>query len=288
MGGNSFMKCKLCDSEDVQFIHKGVRDRNDIDVYKCNNCTCKFLSTFEHMSEEFYEESGMLDGEVDLELYRLNSKEDDLRRANYLKNKIAGKKVLDFGCGAGGFLHFVNNDTYVANGVELDKSINTALNQEGITCFKNIEEIEGKYDFITLFHVLEHLINPLAILRDLKKHLEPNGVILIEVPHADDALLTLYNHEPFADFTYWSCHLILHTPFTLKKLAEEAQYKVNYVKQIQRYPLSNHLYWLSNDKPGGHKIFNFLNNDILNSEYENILASIGKCDTLLMEISDLY
>lgn len=278
------MNCKLCGSSSTEVIHKGVRDRNDIDVLRCSNCTGVFLSSFDHITNEFYEESGMLNGSVNLKEYRMKSYEDDERRAKYVHNKIIGKKVLDFGCGAGGFLHLIKKFTDTANGVELDLSINRALNNENILCFNNIESIEGKYDVITLFHVLEHLPNPIEILNELKKYLTPNGIILIEVPHAEDALLTLYNSSAFANFTYWSCHLFLHTTFTLEKLAEQAGYHINYIKQIQRYPLSNHLYWLSNNKPGGHAVFNFLNNDTLSGEYENVLASIGKCDTLLMEI----
>lgn len=275
--------CSLCQSKNIKTRYPYVRDSKELQVLECEDCGLVFLSSFDHVTDEFYEESGMLNGTNDLKKYRQQSYKDDQRRANSLKDKLIGKKVLDFGCGAGGFLHLIQSYTDIAVGVELDRFINRAINKEGIKCYDNLSEVEGKYDIITLFHVVEHLINPNQVLEGLKQHLNPNGVIIIEVPNADDALLTLYGNEKFADFTYWSCHVYLYNNFTLKKLMEQAGYNAKLVKQIQRYPLSNHLYWLSNGLPGGHNHLGMLNNDVLNKEYESSLAAVGKCDTILAE-----
>ncbi|WP_391120342.1 class I SAM-dependent methyltransferase [Psychrobacillus sp. L3] len=275
--------CSLCQSKNIKIRYPYVRDSKELQVLECEDCGLVFLSSFEHVTDAFYEESGMLKGTVDLKKYRQQSYKDDQRRANSLRDKLIGKKVLDFGCGAGGFLHLIQDYADIAVGVELDKQINRTINDEGVKCFPNIENIEGTYDVITLFHVVEHLVNPKEILNNLKKYLNPNGVIIIEVPNADDALLTLYNSKEFADFTYWSCHVYLYNSHTLKKLVEQADYQVKLVKQIQRYPLSNHLYWLSQGKPGGHNYLGLLDNVLLNQEYEDTLAAIGKCDTLLIE-----
>ncbi|MFJ7649032.1 class I SAM-dependent methyltransferase [Lysinibacillus sp. NPDC097279] len=277
------MKCSLCNSVQIKTRYPYVRDNKEIEVLECEECGLVFLSTIQHISDKFYEDSGMLNGIVNLKEYRLQSFKDDERRALDLRERIIGKQVLDFGCGAGGFLNLIKDFTGDVAGVELDKKINRALNEEGIYCYSNIDEIEGTFDVITLFHVLEHLTNPKEMLENLKKYLKPNGTIIIEVPNADDALLTLYKSTAFSDFTYWSCHVYLYNSHTLNKLVDNCGYNVKLVKQIQRYPISNHLYWLSENKPGGHKIFNLIDNQILNKEYENALAAIGKCDTILLE-----
>ena len=136
-----------------------------------------------------------------------------------------------------------------------------------------------------MFHVLEHILDPKAILSELTEMLADGGQIIVEVPNADDALLTLYQCEPFSNFTYWSCHLFLFTAKTLKMLFSQVNLKVNYIKQIQRYSLSNHLYWLANGKPGGHQKWRFLNSPELHAAYEKQLTAIGKCDTLLASVS---
>lgn len=277
--------CYLCQSNEISIKHDKVRDSDAIHVLECPNCGLVFLSTFSHITNQFYEESGMLNGKLDIKNYRNNSFKDDKRRADYCADSITNKSILDFGCGAGGFLHLIKGITKDAAGLEIDNNINNYINEEGIKCYKQITEIQDKFDYITLFHVLEHLPNPIEVLKGLRKYLNPSGSIIIEVPNSQDALLTLYKNKAFADFTYWSCHLFLFSKENLLNVFKQAGFNVKYIKQVQRYPLSNHLYWMSHQKPGGHKEFNFLHNSILNSEYENQLANLGYCDTLFAEIT---
>lgn len=117
--------------------------------------------------------------------------------------------------------------------------------------YKTLEECTEKFDIITSFHVLEHLADPIGYLMDIKKHLKDDGEIILETPNADNALLSLYNIKEFADFTYWSPHIILYNYDTIRILAEKSGLKVKWNRQVQRYPLANHLYWLSVHEPGG-------------------------------------
>jgi len=198
---------------------------------------------------------------------------------------------LDFGCGTGGFLLKAQNLAAITHGVELETHLNSHYKNRSLTVFQNLSDIPNdiqggrEYDIITMFHVLEHIPDPKSILIELSEILADGGQIIVEVPNADDALLTLYQCEPFSNFTYWSCHLFLFTVKTLKMLFSQVNLKVNYTKQIQRYPLANHLYWLANGKPGGHQKWNFLNSPELHTAYEKQLAAIGKCDTILASVS---
>ncbi len=114
--------------------------------------------------------------------------------------------------------------------------------------------------------MLEHFPEPKSILGKLSDMVADDGQIIVEVPNADDALLTLYQSETFSHFTYWSCHLFLFTSRTLEILVSQAGLKVDYIKHVQRYPLSNHLYWLANGEHGGYTFFK--------QDLENILLAI--------------
>mgnify|MGYP002377524708 FL=1 len=273
--------CYLCKGNNLSLRHKGVRDNADIDVLECHDCGLIFLSTFSHINDNFYEQSSMLGGKVDLKKYRINSLNDDNRRYHTLKDSLLNKRLLDFGCGGGGFLKLAEQVAESVRGVELDRTIRQTLNEkDGIEVFRSVDDLSGEYDVVTLFHVLEHLPDPVAVLKHLKSHLSAKGKLIIEVPNGNDALLQLYRCSSFERFTYWSCHLILFIPETLKKVAELAGYHVQYIKQVQRYPLSNHLHWLAMNKPGGHQVWDFMNTPDLHAAYEKQLASIGMCDTL--------
>ncbi len=122
------------------------------------------------------------------------------------------------------------------------------------------------------------------MLSNLADSLRENGRMIVELPSASDALLTLYDCDAFQRFTYWSQHLYLFTESTLERLARQAGLKVIAVERFQRYPLSNHLYWLSQGKPGGHQQWAFLDTPELASVYASVLAKLGKTDTLIAHL----
>ncbi len=110
------------------------------------------------------------------------------------------------------------------------------------------------------------------------------GYFIVETPNADDALLTLYGSEEFKKFSYWGCHVQLYTSNTLESILKKSGFEVILNKQIQRYPLSNHIYWLSKGKPGGHRVWKDLSNSIIDVEYERLLQNRGLCDTLFFVV----
>jgi len=81
----------------LEIIHYGTRDDSEINVLKCNNCGLVFLSSFDHVDDDFYEDGSMLENKH-IDAYLAESIKDDLRRYSFLKEKVIGKKVLDFGC----------------------------------------------------------------------------------------------------------------------------------------------------------------------------------------------
>lgn len=128
---------------------------------------------------------------------------------------------------------------------------------------------------------MEHLPEPHAALSKLAALLKPNGRLIIEVPNANDALLTLYDCDAFQRFSYWSQHLFLFNASTLEMLARKAGLRILTLKHFQRYPLSNHLHWLSQGKPGGHQHWAFLDSPEMSSAYASTLAALGKTDSLI-------
>ena len=276
--------CYLCGAQEAHKIHHGVRGGEIIDVLKCVQCGLVRLSETVDDVDGFYSSSGMRTDETnDLKQIRLVSRVDDERRFRYTERMIEGKNIIDFGCGDGGYLMRAAHVAASVTGVELEDAMRTALTKEGFRCFSSIQEA-GRADIITLFHVLEHLEDPLYYLEEFRKHLTPDGMLMIEVPNADDALLSLYGCTAFADFTYWICHIYLYTLSTLRLLVEQADYEVVFMRQIQRYPLSNHLYWLSKGKPGGHYKWAFLEDADTDGTYGDMLARLGIADTIIAGI----
>jgi len=281
--------CYLCGNESFAVRPGSVRDAKDIEVLECTNCTLVCLSSLNHIKSDHYENSGMHDGaEPDIGSWVKATRVDDERRFNFVKEEICNKKVLDFGCGTGSFLNLAKACANEVAGIELEKALQPFFKENDLNVFLNLEaasKAKQKWDVITAFHVVEHLSDPKETLAELGCLLADEGKLIIEVPNANDALLTLYNNEGFQNFSYWSQHLYLYNQNTINELVRQAGLRLDWVKHVQRYPLSNHLHWLASGKQGGHIKWGFMNNKRLNSEYENELGSLGITDTIIAGVS---
>lgn len=277
------MKCYLCGGS--ARARKGVvRDSPELRVMECSDCGLVQLDSFEHIYPGFYEGSGMHGpNQISIESWLRETEGDDRRRFETLMPFLPNCRVLDFGCGAGGFLQRAHDLAAVVVGIELEERVRSYWNGR-IKILSDIDQTDDQWDLITAFHVLEHLPDPVRLLRKMGSKLSENGRLFLEVPSANDALLMLYDNNDFQNFTYWSQHFFLFTPDTLRRVAKRAGLEVISIQQHQRYPLSNHLHWLSKGKPGGHQAWSFLDSPELSAAYSAALASIGQCDTLIAHL----
>lgn len=275
------MICYLC-NHTVQRTRPGsVRDAPDLRIAECENCGLVTLDSAAHIGSRHYQNSGMHGEAVpSMAQWLRDTAHDYQRRLDTLRAALVNRKLLDFGCGAGGFLLKAQALASSVAGVELEERVHAHWG-DALSLHRSLDAAGGGYELITAFHVLEHLTDPRSMLRELASRLASGGRLVVEVPSSDDALLTLYDNDAFQRFTYWSQHLYLFNAGTLRSLAGQAGLKVVAIEQFQRYPLSNHLHWLSRNQPGGHQKWSFLDSPELQQAYANALAAVAKCDTLI-------
>ena len=157
-----------------------------------------------------------------------------------------------------------------------------SIKSRGFNVFSSIEDVsEMNFDCISMFHVFEHFKDPLQKLAQLYKMINRNGSLIIEVPQANDVLLKIYNCKNFKAHTFWSEHLILHTKRTLFKFLRTTGFKIKSFQFVQRYPISNHLYWLLHGKPNGHSHWKKLNRNFICKAYQYFLSITSHTDTLI-------
>lgn len=273
----------IIDQERLTTFYPSVRDRYDISVLQDPLTEVLILSSEAHISLQYYQDKPELPGTpIRGDVVVIPKLPDDIRRAEEFGRLIRNKRWLDFGCGLGGLLDELGGQTQSAVGLEPAEERAAIATRKGHTVVSNLNEVpRDALDIITLFHVFEHLTTPLEMLAQIKERLVPGGKVLIEVPHARDALFTLYDSEPFKRFTFWSEHLILHTRQSLGILLKQAGFTQIEIAGKQRYPVANHLHWLARQKPGGQDAWPMLNSPTLDSAYETALAGIDRTDTLI-------
>lgn len=273
------LKLSLIEEKNIIRIADNVRDRDDVGVMRDVETGVILLDRTDHIDITHYESidtGAYWNAENRAEALQKYAFDDE-RRFQQFREQCADKKLVDVGCGTGGFLDKVTSVAQSVAGVEPQSAIRAELVSLGYEMYELPSSLpEEHFDLVTLFHTLEHLVEPIETLRELKRSLVPGGKIIVEVPHARDALLAL---KDFQNFTFWSEHLILHTKKSLSAFLNEAGFKNIVVEGYQCYPVSNHLGWLLDRKPGGQNLYQQF--DAVSEDYQAMLKENDKTDTLI-------
>jgi len=113
------------------------------------------------------------------------SKERDLSLILHAK---AGGRLLDIGCASGTLLWLAQQRGFETRGVEVGRgSVEFSRNILGIDVFcGQLEEArfgEREFDVVTMIHSLEHVPNPRLVMREVRRILKDNGVLIVVVPN---------------------------------------------------------------------------------------------------------
>jgi SAM-dependent methyltransferase len=145
-------------------------------------------------------------------------------------------QLLDFGCGTGVALRNFAEllPEWRLFGAELSERSLPAL--RGIPGFEKLytcptAEIPERFDLITLIHSLEHVLQPVATLADLRGRIDEDGYAFVEVPDC--------NRTPY-DLVI-ADHLTHFTLSTLRFAAERAGYRTDMITDAL---LTKELSWL--------------------------------------------
>jgi 2-polyprenyl-3-methyl-5-hydroxy-6-metoxy-1,4-benzoquinol methylase len=262
-----------------------TRDRDDIVVLRCPRSGVIFLETSEHIQRGYYETE--YDPREDTVVREKKVKRaplnDTRRRAEQLRPLVRGRRWLDFGTGWGHVVIELNTEAEIAVGLDPSEVKQDFMRTHQVQTVAGLDDLRAGmlFDVISLFHVLEHLPDPIGELVALGDRMDKGAVLVIEVPHARDALLTIYRSDAFAAFTFWSQHLVLHTRASLAAALRAAGFMDLSIVGFQRYPLANHLHWLSRGAPAGHMLWPELSVGSLDEAYGAALAAVDSTDTLI-------
>ncbi len=174
-------RCGICHSIVLDVVDA------DCNVVRCRNCDYIFDSPRPTLEElvRFYSRSTQYDSW----LTQLPAR-DRLwkRRLNKLKATKKPGSLLDVGTGIGQFLSLARGSYAEVYGTEVSSSaVQLAREKYHLDLFQGtLDDLllqEKIFDNITLFHVLEHVPDPRALLEDCRRLLPAQGVLVIAVPN---------------------------------------------------------------------------------------------------------
>ena len=99
--------------------------------------------------------------------------------------------LLDIGCGNGAFLRSMSKSfpKWTLVGADINDTYRDQILSIGAQAvFKGTDELAAshdRYDMVVLIHCIEHIPGPVAYLAEARRHIEPGGRLLIQVPDAE-------------------------------------------------------------------------------------------------------
>ena len=144
-------------------------------------------------------------------------------------------RLLDVGCSTGLFLNAMRAFGWDVEGVELSEfAANYAREQFGLkVATGTLEEalLPGEsFDVVTLYDVLEHVIDPKSTLREIHRILKPGGMILLSLPNPDSFEAKLFG----SSWVGWDRprHLHIFSASVLRRYLVEAGFDFGHVESL--------------------------------------------------------
>jgi 2-polyprenyl-3-methyl-5-hydroxy-6-metoxy-1,4-benzoquinol methylase len=155
-----------------------------------------------------------------------------------LKYKLPEAKVAEIGCGLGQFSYLLKNIGYDQVAFELSHEICEFIKDKlGI----NIQNGEFKtndikYDVIIAMDVIEHILEPKKIMKEISSGLSNNGILILQAPCYDQTLEykdMLCKKERFKDHLKPEQHVYLYSKDSISELLNEYGFKyINFEEPV--------------------------------------------------------
>ena len=215
--------CPLCGAPPPE------RAREDFPPYRvldCSSCGLRFLSPRVAREESgrlyegaaYWEEGGLGAGYASYAAQEPLLTETFVRRLRLLPAPAPGARLLDVGCGPGAGLRAAASVGYEAWGLDPSPAAVAAAAErfgDRVRLGSLSQELFPglAFDVITLFDVVEHLYDPIALSRELDAHLAPGGRVLIATPNCE-SLLARFSGRRWVSYKIPE-HVVFFSPRTL-------------------------------------------------------------------------
>jgi 2-polyprenyl-3-methyl-5-hydroxy-6-metoxy-1,4-benzoquinol methylase len=148
-----------------------------------------------------------------------------------------GARLLEVGCGSGSALRVLQDLGWRAEGVDFDAAAVAAARRRGLAVHEGTIAAqaypEGSFQAIVMSHVVEHVHDPRALLRECHHLLSPGGRLVVVTPNARSRGHALFGPSWFA--LEPPRHLLLLDAAGLRRLAEEAGFQVEQLRTTSRW-----------------------------------------------------
>ena len=236
--------CPLCGSSNYKIFYNLTYSKAHAGVglpgiiKKCNSCDLIF-KTFNKQPEALYDDN-YAQTFLETKEYSGPAATDFFKQIliaayNRIKNKYVKPTLLDIGSGIGVMLRTADQVGYNPTGVELSSKLAEITKNNGFNVInKNVSEIETDfaYDTITMMDIIEHLVDPNMILKELGIKIKQDGELIVYTPNHNSLIVKISDiffrlgiKSPVEN-VFACTHTCFFTTKTLKKILEKSGYTI--------------------------------------------------------------
>lgn len=150
-----------------------------MEIYKCPHCGLGITEGLKTQISDYHRDETYIEEES---LF----KNIFLKRVNIIGKFKKPKKVLEIGCSTGLMLALLKDWGWQVKGVEISSKAAEVAHKRNIKVIVvdfMKSGIKEKFDVVVLNHTLEHLENPVAVIKKINSLLNPGGLLYIDVPN---------------------------------------------------------------------------------------------------------
>ena len=181
------MHCRFCNSSRCSLKKKVQSSYNQqfYDLYSCHDCRSYFFNNRQY-SASLKELYNKIPSSIENVTFNFVTSKKWLKQVAIIKNLLHRNpaSVLDVGCRTGDFLmHFESNTK--CEGVELSEYSARIGAKRGLTIYNDFLEnidFKKKYDVVSAYAIMEHLMDPLKFINKLNEIINPGGLLVILIP----------------------------------------------------------------------------------------------------------
>ena len=218
-------RCPVC----VDSVTSLWGSREGHSIFECGACRLTFFDLSQLTAHDYRDYYRYTEGwrETDIAYEVEVRRRRTVRQLRRLAPMVPGRRLLDIGAGPGYFCRIALDEDWDAAGVEISaRAVEIGRDRLGIT-YVDLDEIpEASIDVVCCRHVVEHVADPLGLLRALRRVLTAGGVLVVHAPHQEPLSFFLRNRLLRGENTlcslYLPDHLIGFTASSLSRMAKRA------------------------------------------------------------------
>lgn len=225
-------QCLFCKTSETKVVFKEF----GVEYLRCKNCGHLFSSFERDAHYDGYFEN-IENESAAIEYWNISHKK---MYESFAKKFMTNKKgkILDVGAGLGFFVKFAGEiENWESFGVEISKGgyryAKEKLRLENFFCGK-LEETDFEnesFDIITMWDVIEHLLEPRSILKRSFELLKKDGILFLHTPNGEVQVIKsrlkklLFGEKEGAHYLEAKDHLNLYKEITIKRLLKERGFR---------------------------------------------------------------